>query len=216
MDISSFNITGTYKLKMEYTDSKTGLPVKVECMVGTPHEAQEKVAAIMNGGHLDPVETVLYVWEEHGKEWLICQEKTYYPSDDDGIRQFFLIRDGGHEHRFKHSSVEEIVIHLPSGIRFYVNDRQTAYSEELKTSPEVLFYKFKYTSEFGKVYRFTIFCNLMGKGYSSEKLSEIQETILKPGAKWYCQHFQEAYRSYRGEDSMTIWLERLKNKYKDM
>jgi hypothetical protein len=43
---------------------------------------------------------------------------------------------------------------------------------------------------------------------AQERLAEIKETILKPGARWYCDHFREKYRAHRDEDALWKWHQR--------
>ena len=49
-----------------------------------------------------------------------------------------------------------------------------------------------------------VYCPLIGYGYSPERLAEIKETILKPGARWYCDHFREKFRAYRDEHANQL------------
>ena len=97
---------------------------------------------------------------------------------------------------------------MESKIIFSVNELEVTYDDELLEDPEVLFFRFKYTSESGKVYRFKLYASLIGSGYSPERLAEIKETILKPGARWYCDHFREKYRAHRDEDALWKWHQR--------
>lgn len=71
---------------------------------------------------------------------------------------------------------------------FIDDTEKVSYAEDLLEDPEVLFYKFKYTTREGEIYRFTLYCNLRGYNHTEERLREIKETILKPGAKWFCNH----------------------------
>ena len=161
---------------------------------------------LINGG-CEKVDVQVSLYDNDFDDWYVDSELTFYGANVP-LNDFMLVCEGAHERIQPHTWCEARILHLISKIMFLVNDGEITCSDELLEYPEVLFYRFKYTSESGKVYRFTLFWSLIGGGYSQERMAEIKETILKPGARWYCDHFHEKYRGDRNEDAMTRWLNR--------
>ena len=172
-----------------------------------PNGTEEIVEDMLLNGGCEKVDVKVSLYDEDFDEWYVESERTHYGANAP-LNDFMLICEGAHERIQPHSWCEARILHLKSKIMFLVNDGEITCSDELLEHPEVLFYRFKYTSILGEVYRFTLFCSLIGCGYSQERLAEIKETILKPGARWYCDHFREKYRFERNEDAITRWSNR--------
>ena len=196
-----------YKAEIKSVDERSNLPVKKELMIDGPYEVNSTIKDMLMNGGCERVDVKVSLYDEDYDEWYVHSELIHYganaPTSD-----FALVCEGAHERIQPHSWCEARIFHMKSKIIFFVNDWELTYSDELLENPEVLFYRFKYTSVSGTVYRFTLFCSLIGCGYSQERLAEIKETILKPGARWYCDHFREKYRSYRDEDALLKWHHR--------
>ena len=196
-----------YKAEIKSVDERSNLPVLKELMVDGPYGAEKIVDDMLINGGCEKVDVKVSLYDEEFDEWYVHSEITHYAANGP-TSDFMLLCEGAHERIQPHSWCEARILHLKSKIIFLVNDGEITYSDELLEHPEVLFYRFKYTSILGEVYRFTLFCSLIGCGYSQERLAEIKETILKPGARWYCDHFREKYRFERNEDAMTRWSNR--------
>ena len=196
-----------YKAEIKSVDERSNLPIEKELMMDGRNGARDTIDDMLINGGCEKVDVKVSLYDEDFDEWYVDSELTYYGANVP-LNDFMLICEGAHERIQPHSWCEARILHLKSKIMFLVNDGEITYSDELLEHPEVLYYRFKYTSESGKVYRFSLFCNLIGCGYSQECLAEIKETILKPGARWYCDHFHEKYRGDRNEDAMTRWLNR--------
>lgn len=196
-----------FKVEIKSVDERSNLPVNKELMMDEPNMIKNTINDMLLNGGCKKVDVKVSLYDEDYDEWYEDSEITYYEANTP-LSDFVLLCEGAHERLQPHSWCEARILHTKSKIMFLVNDSQIGCSEELLASPEVLFYRFKYTSIFGQVYRFTLFCNLIGCGYSKERLAEIKETILKPGARWYCDHFREKYRFVRNEDAMTRWSNR--------
>ena len=196
-----------YKAEIKSVDERSNLPVEKELMMDGPNGVRDTIDDMLMNGGCEKVNVKVSLYSEIKDEWYVDSEITHYGANAP-LNDYMLVCEGAHERIQPHSWCEARILHLKSKIIFMVNDWELDYSEELLEHPEVLFYRFKYTSESGKVYRFTLFCSLIGCGYSQERLAEITETILKPGARWYCDHFREKYRFVRNEDAMTRWLNR--------
>jgi hypothetical protein len=196
-----------YKAEIKSVDERSNLPVEKELMMDGRNGARDTIDDMLINGGCEKVDVKVSLYDEDFDEWYVESERTHYGANVP-LNDFMLVCEGAHERIQPHSWCEARILHLKSKIIFLVNDGEITYSDELLEHPEVLFYRFKYTSESGKVYRFLLFCNLIGCGYSQECLAEIKETILKPGARWYCDHFREKYRFERNEDAMTRWSNR--------
>ena len=196
-----------YKAEIKSVDERSNLPIEKELMMDGRNGARDTIDDMLINGGCEKVDVKVSLYDEDFDEWYVDSELTYYGANVP-LNDFMLICEGAHERIQPHSWCEARILHLKSKIIFLVNDGEITYSDELLEHPEVLYYRFKYTSESGKVYRFSLFCNLIGCGYSQECMAEIKETILKPGARWYCDHFHEKYRGDRNEDAMTRWLNR--------
>lgn len=196
-----------YKAEIKSVDERSNLPIEKELMMDGRNGARDTIDDMLINGGCEKVDVKVSLYDEDFDEWYVDSELTYYGANVP-LNDFMLICEGAHERIQPHSWCEARILHLKSKIIFLVNDGEITYSDELLEHPEVLYYRFKYTSESGKVYRFSLFCNLIGCGYSQERMAEIKETILKPGARWYCDHFHEKYRGDRNEDAMTRWLNR--------
>ena len=196
-----------YKAEIKSVDERSNLPVEKELMMDGRNGARDTIDDMLINGGCEKVDVKVSLYDEDFDEWYVESERTHYGANAP-LNDFMLICEGAHERIQPHSWCEARILHLKSKIIFLVNDGEITYSDELLEHPEVLYYRFKYTSESGKVYRFSLFCNLIGCGYSQERMAEIKETILKPGARWYCDHFREKYRFERNEDAMTRWSNR--------
>ena len=196
-----------YKAEIKSVDERSNLPVEKELMMDGRNGARDTIDDMLINGGCEKVDVKVSLYDEDFDEWYVESERTHYGANAP-LNDYMLVCEGAHERIQPHSWCEARILHLKSKIIFMVNDCEVTYSDELLEHPEVLYYRFKYTSESGKVYRFSLFCNLIGCGYSQECLAEIKETILKPGARWYCDHFHEKYRGDRNEDAMTRWLNR--------
>ena len=196
-----------YKAEIKSVDERSNLPVEKELIMEGPHGAKDTINDMLNNGGCEKVDVKVSLYDKDFDEWYVDSELTYYGANVP-LNDYMLVCEGAHERIQPHSWCEARILHLKSKIMFLVNDGEITYSDELLEHPEVLYYRFKYTSESGKVYRFSLFCNLIGCGYSQERMAEIKETILKPGARWYCDHFHEKYRGDRNEDAMTRWANR--------
>ena len=196
-----------YKVEIKSVDERSNLPVEKELIMEGPYGAKDTISDMLNNGGCERVDVKVSLYDKDFDEWYVDSELTYYGANVP-LNDYMLVCEGAHERIQPHSWCEARILHLKSKIMFLVNDGEITYSDELLEHPEVLYYRFKYTSESGKVYRFSLFCNLIGCGYSQERMAEIKETILKPGARWYCDHFHEKYRGDRNEDAMTRWLNR--------
>jgi hypothetical protein len=196
-----------YKAEIKSVDERSNLPVNKELMMDEPNMIKNTIKDMLLNGGCEKVDVKVSLYDEDFDEWYVESERTHYGANAP-LNDFMLICEGAHERIQPHSWCEARILHLKSKIIFLVNDGEITYSDELLEHPEVLFYRFKYTSILGEVYRFTLFCSLIGCGYSQERLAEIKETILKPGARWYCDHFREKYRFERNEDAMTRWSNR--------
>ena len=196
-----------YKAEIKSVDERSNLPVEKELMMDGRNGARDTIDAMLINGGCEKVDVKVSLYDEDFDEWYVDSEVTYYGANVP-LNDYMLVCEGAHERIQPHTWCEARSLHLKSKIIFMVNDCEVTYSDELLEHPEVLYYRFKYTSESGKVYRFSLFCNLIGCGYSQECMAEIKETILKPGARWYCDHFREKYRFERNEDAMTRWSKR--------
>ena len=196
-----------YKAEIKSVDERSNLPIEKELMMDGSNGARDTIDDMLINGGCEKVDVKVSLYDEDFDEWYVESERTHYGANAP-LNDFMLICEGAHERIQPHSWCEARILHLKSKIIFMVNDCEVTYSDELLEHPEVLYYRFKYTSESGKVYRFTLFCSLIGGGYSQERMAEIKETILKPGARWYCDHFREKYRFERNEDAMTRWSNR--------
>ena len=196
-----------YKAEIKSVDERSNLPVEKELMMDGRNGARDTIDDMLINGGCEKVDVKVSLYDEDFDEWYVESERTHYGANAP-LNDYMLVCEGAHERIQPHSWCEARILHLKSKIIFLVNDGEITYSDELLEHPEILFYRFKYTSESGKVYRFSLFCNLIGCGYSQECLAEIKETILKPGARWYCDHFREKYRFERNEDAMTRWSNR--------
>ena len=196
-----------YKAEIKSVDERSNLPVEKELMMDGRNGARDTIDDMLINGGCEKVDVKVSLYDEDFDEWYVESERTHYGANAP-LNDFMLICEGAHERIQPHTWCEARILHLKSKIMFLVNDGEITYSDELLEHPEVLFYRFKYTSILGEVYRFTLFCSLIGCGYSQERLAEIKETILKPGARWYCDHFREKYRFERNEDAMTRWSNR--------
>ena len=196
-----------YKVEIKSVDERSNLPVNKELMMDEPNMVKNTIKDMLLNGGCEKVDVKVSLYDEDFDEWYVESEITHYGANAP-LNDFMLICEGAHERIQPHSWCEARILHLKSKIIFLVNDGEITYSDELLEHPEVLFYRFKYTSILGEVYRFTLFCSLIGCGYSQERLAEIKETILKPGARWYCDHFREKYRAHRDEDALWKWHQR--------
>ena len=196
-----------YKAEIKSVDERSNLPVEKELMMDGRNGARDTIDDMLINGGCEKVDVKVSLYDEDFDEWYVESERTHYGANAP-LNDYMLLCEGAHERIQPHSWCEARILHLKSKIIFLVNDGEITYSDELLEHPEVLYYRFKYTSESGKVYRFSLFCNLIGCGYSQERMAEIKETILKPGARWYCDHFREKYRFERNEDAMTRWSNR--------
>ena len=196
-----------YKAEIKSVDERSNLPIEKELMMDGSNGARDTIDDMLINGGCEKVDVKVSLYDEDFDEWYVESERTYYGANAP-TSGYMLVCEGAHERVQPHSWCEAKIMHEKSKIIFMVNDWELDYSEELLEHPEVLFYRFKYTSILGEVYRFTLFCSLIGCGYSQERLAEIKETILKPGARWYCDHFREKYRFERNEDAMTRWSNR--------
>ena len=196
-----------YKAEIKSVDERSNLPVEKELMMDGRNGARDTIDDMLINGGCEKVDVKVSLYDEDFDEWYLDSELTFYGANVP-LNDYMLLCEGAHERIQPHTWCEARILHLKSKIMFLVNDGEITYSDELLEHPEVLYYRFKYTSESGKVYRFSLFCNLIGCGYSQERLAEIKETILKPGARWYCDHFREKYRFERNEDAMTRWSNR--------
>ena len=196
-----------YKAEIKSVDERSNLPVEKELMMDGRNGARDTIDDMLINGGCEKVDVKVSLYDEDFDEWYVESERTHYGANAP-LNDYMLVCEGAHERIQPHSWCEARILHLKSKIIFLVNDGEITYSDELLEHPEILFYRFKYTSESGKVYRFTLFCSLIGGGYSQERMAEIKETILKPGARWYCDHFREKYRFERNEDAMTRWSNR--------
>ena len=196
-----------YKAEIKSVDERSNLPIEKELMMDGSNGARDTIKDMLINGGCEKVDVKVSLYDEDFDEWYVESERTHYGANAP-LNDYMLVCEGAHERIQPHSWCEARILHLKSKIIFMVNDCEVTYSDELLEHPEVLYYRFKYTSESGKVYRFTLFCSLIGGGYSQERMAEIKETILKPGARWYCDHFREKYRFERNEDAMTRWSNR--------
>ena len=196
-----------YKAEIKSVDERSNLPIEKELMMDGSNGARDTIDDMLINGGCEKVDVKVSLYDEDFDEWYVESERTHYGANAP-LNDYMLVCEGAHERIQPHSWCEARILHLKSKIIFMVNDCEVTYSDELLEHPEVLYYRFKYTSESGKVYRFTLFCSLIGGGYSQERMAEIKETILKPGARWYCDHFREKYRFERNEDAMTRWPNR--------
>lgn len=196
-----------YKAEIKSVDERSNLPIEKELMMDGSNGARDTIDDMLINGGCEKVDVKVSLYDEDFDEWYVESERTHYGANAP-LNDYMLVCEGAHERIQPHSWCEARILHLKSKIIFMVNDCEVTYSDELLEHPEVLYYRFKYTSESGKVYRFTLFCSLIGGGYSQERMAEIKETILKPGARWYCDHFREKYRFERNEDAMTRWSNR--------
>ena len=196
-----------YKAEIKSVDERGNLPISKELIMNGPYEAEDTVREMLNNGGCEKVDVKVSLYDEEFDEWYVHSEITHCGSNA-RPNEFMLVYEGAHVRRLAHSWCEERIFHVRSKIVLTVNDASVNYDDELRENPEVLFYRFKYTTELGKVYRFTLYCPLIGYGYSPERLAEIKETILKPGARWYCDHFREKFRAYRDEDALSRWHKR--------
>lgn len=196
-----------FKAEISFVDKKTNLLITKEMTMGGCCGANDTVyEMIAKDGH-ERVDVKVSMYDKEFDEWIEWSQKSHYNANDFN-RDFKLICDGEHEETVPHSWCEATIINLKNKIIFTINDACVVYSKELLDNPEVIFYRFKYTDESGKVYRFSLLCNMTGCNESAEYLNEIKETVLKPGARWYCDHFREKYRSNRQEDAWSKWFKR--------
>ena len=196
-----------YKAEIKSVDERSNLPVNKELMMDEPNMIKNTIKDMLLNGGCEKVDVKVSLYDEKFDEWYVHSEITHYAANGP-TSDFALICEGAHERLQPHSWCEARILHMESKIIFSVNELEVTYDDELLEDPEVLFFRFKYTSESGKVYRFKLYASLIGSGYSPERLAEIKETILKPGARWYCDHFREKYRAHRDEDALWKWHQR--------
>ena len=196
-----------YKAEIKSVDERLNLPIQKEVIMDRPNGTEEIVEDMLLNGGCEKVDVKVSLYGEKFDEWYVHSEITHYAANGP-TSDFALICEGAHERLQPHSWCEARILHMESKIIFSVNELEVTYDDELLEDPEVLFFRFKYTSESGKVYRFKLYSSLIGSGYSPERLAEIKETILKPGARWYCDHFREKYRAHRDEDALWKWHQR--------
>ena len=187
-----------------------GLPLEKEYIVTLPNEVEDIIQEILFKQQCESVLVKTYLWDEYSKKWYIEKEQTHYAPNTP--RDFLLLKEGAHERRFTHTFMQECIIHRQSKLWFCIDATENArYSDDLLNNPEVLFYKFKYTTPSGKVYRFIAMCDMRHSGYSAEQLERVRTEILRPGAMWFCEHIREKYRSYFDEDAYTQILKARKD-----
>lgn len=196
-----------YRLEVEFNNELLDLPIKREYITESQAKAEELIQELINKEHCMAVNAKLSFWDDKTEDWYSVYKKIFY--DANTKQDYMLLCNGAHENRNKQTWMQEFVIHLPTGIMFFIDDTEkVVYAEDLLENPEVLFYKFHYTTRQGKVYRFTLYCNLCYCNHSAERLAEIKETVLKPGAKWFCEHLREKYRTLFDEDPYFNMIER--------
>lgn len=174
-------------VKLEYIDPKEGL-VQSELKLDGRKKAYDKAWEIIEKYNCKYVD-VNIIFEPNGISIQGEQKRVknkFYPELD-----YYLLKEGEHETVKKHSYAEAYILHNKSGIRFLVNNSDVKYTDELIHDPASVFYSFEYIDPDGKEHKFTLVSSLPGK--TEEEKEEIKQTILIPGAKWYCEHFREAW-----------------------
>lgn len=198
-----------YKAELEYENEQANIRVKKELAIERRHGADEAVADLIARENCMKVNVKVSMWDNRTEEWYVCSEKIHYNPNYSG-REYMLLCDGEHESTLTHTWCEAIVIHLKSKITFQINDIKVKFADEILESRGSLFFKFKYTDDYGKVYRFILYCGLMDLECTDERKEEIRKNILIPGAKWFCEHFREKFRMEREEDEWSKMYKRRK------
>ena len=198
-----------YKVEIEAIDVDN-TSIKKTYFTGNHGEYSEYLQELILSQKCDSARAVVSMWNDDTQDWYEYRDVTYFKPNL--MQDYYLLKNGEHEYRIKHSFIQEQILHLPSKIVFMVSERRVEYAKELLESPECLFYDFQYVTESGKEYNFTACCNLIGSKKPHEELQQIKEKILKPGTEWFCKHLREAYKSYFDEDPYS----KIERKKKDL
>lgn len=190
-----------YRIAIEGIDQNINMVQCKTLLTDNNSEGYELVKDwIINRNH-DNVNMKISFWDEKTQDWYEDSNITFLQPDTES--EFYIIENGAHECRLKHSYMQELVLHAPTRTLFIIDERSTTYLEDTKEDSEVFFYKFKYTTAIGKQYQFTAYCNLRGMNKTPEELSGVKENILRPGAKWFCNHIRERYRCFFQDDACS-------------
>lgn len=203
-----------YKVEIDAIDTTVNLPVKklyFDKERGTDIKHANELICTQN---CDNVRAVTSLWDDETQDWYEDSDVTYFHPNTKP--DYYLLRNAAHECRLKHALMQEYVIHIPTRTLFWIDERVTTYPKENLEDPECLFYKFKYTTELGKEYKFTVYCNLRGSGKTQEELQDILENVLKPAAMWFCNHIRESYRHYNEDDAWSKIRRRKKEMSSDL
>ena len=190
-----------YRLDLEGLDTKVNLVHCKTYFTEDKSEGLEYVKEWIVSKEMDNVKLKISIWDNITQNWYEDSCVTYFQPNTES--EFYIVDSGAHECRFKHSYMQEMVLHVPTRTLFFIDERITPYPEDTMNDPEVLFYKFKYTTELGQHFHFVVYCNLRGFGKSAEEIANIKEKILKPGARWFCDHLKERYRDYFQDDAYS-------------
>ena len=195
-----------YKVKVRYESEETGVTIQDDLFFGNEREADDYIRDVILKC-TQKVETEFYCRFENLNEWILDRKTTYYHPNHP--LEFALVHCGNHEYRFPHTFMQEIVIHMPSRLCFYIDNRENAlYSEDIENSPNSVFYKFSYNIN-GESYKFITY--YPDKDPVNEEMrKKIKQTLLIPGAKWFCEHLRERWKHYFNVDFHSIYEKKIK------
>lgn len=196
-----------YKAELEYTNEQANIQVKKELMIDGKYGASGAIGDLIIRENCIKIDVKVSMWDEKTEEWFVCSEKTHY-NPNYFEREYMLLCDGEHESTLPHTWCEAVVIHLKSKMIFTINDTAVKFADAILDSNRTIFFKFKYTDDYGKVYRFILYCDLMDLEYTNGQKEEVKKNILIPGAKWFCEHFREKFRAAREEDEWSKMYKR--------
>lgn len=176
-------------------DTNLGVPF-CETMEADGLKAGElKARDLIQDMNLEKLDCCRYLWDDRLQRWFEDARKCYYHPNTP--KEFFLLKNGAHEHRFPSTPMQEIMLYIPKRIVITVLDRdQVNFSEELLSDPNYVFYKFKYNAPGGRVYPFTALCRMSDEELTPESRTDLIDEVLRPGAKWFCEHLSEEYRQF--------------------
>lgn len=192
------------KVVMRSKDELTGTLIEKELTYSNGTEVDNALQELMFKRNCNKIETEFYQWHNVLQEWVLDQKKTYY--EPNNHPEFVLLCNGDHEWRYRHTRMQEMIMHLPSKTIFFVDEREFAkYSDETAGS---IFYKFRYEIN-EKTYRFITYCPYDHDSNEQEK-ERIKQEILIPGSKWYCEHIREKWKHDMGMDFYSVGERKLK------
>ena len=131
-------------------------------------------------------------WEyKKQKDWTLKMHKTYlnlfsYP-------EYMFLKTSDSIMRNNTDVCNRLCIHIPTGTKFQIFRRtHITFSEKVAQDKHNIFYKFSYTGEDGTVTPMVIH-TITTEVKSDEEIRNIKYSILKNGAKWFCDHLTDGW-----------------------